>query len=77
MGVYQELQKKRPNCNLTSHGVCSFESWVGQESKLLAAGYISTKAGGPKKAYFDSEAQDKITKVQEVIGYCLPPLFAP
>ena len=48
---------------------------MGQESKLLAAGYISTKAGGPKKAYFDSEAQDKITKVQEVIGCCQPPLF--
>ena len=45
---------------------CSFESWVGQESKLLAAGYISTKAGGPKKAFFDKEAQDKIGNVQEV-----------
>ena len=45
---------------------CSFESWVGQESKLLAAGYISTKAGGPKKAIFDKEAQNKIGKVQEV-----------
>ena len=50
---------------------------MGQESKLLAAGYISTKAGGPKKAYFDSEAQDKISKVQEVIGCCPPPFFAP
>ena len=40
---------------------------MGQESKLLAAGYISTKAGGPKDAYFDKEAQDKIGKVQEVL----------
>ena len=39
---------------------------MGQESKLLAAGYISTKAGGPKKAFFDKEAQDKIGNVQEV-----------
>ncbi len=46
---------------------CRFESWVGQESKLLAAGYISTKAGGPKEAFFDKEAQDKIGKVQEVM----------
>ena len=50
---------------------CRFESWVGQESKLLAAGYISTKAGGPKKAIFDKEAQAKIGKVQEVSHFCL------
>lgn len=43
-----------------------FESWVGQESKLLAAGYISTKAGGPKKAFFDKEAQAKLGNVQDV-----------
>ena len=53
------------------HLHCSFESWVGQESKLLAAGYISTKAGGPKKAFFDKEAQDKIGNVQEVGQPCL------
>ncbi len=33
---------------------------------MLAAGYISTKAGGPKKAIFDKDAQEKIGKVQEV-----------
>ena len=40
---------------------------MGQESKLLAAGYITTKAGGPKEAYFDKDAQAKIGKVQEVM----------
>ncbi len=46
--------------------LCRFESWVGQESKLLAAGYITARSGGPKEAIFDKEAQGKIGKVQEV-----------
>ena len=59
-----------PRAPLEGTALCRFESWVGQESKLLAAGYISTKAGGPKDAFFDKEAQDKIGKVQEVQHTC-------
>jgi len=33
---------------------------------MLAAGYITAKAGGPKKAIFDKDTQEKIGKVQEV-----------
>jgi len=42
-----------------------FESWVGQASKIVAAGYISAKAGGPKDAYFSKDAQESLTKTQE------------
>ena len=39
---------------------------MGQTSKILAAGYISNKAGGPKQAYFSEDAQKQLHDVQMV-----------
>lgn len=39
---------------------------MGQTSKLLAAGYVSNEAGGPKQAYFSKESQDKLHDFQDV-----------
>lgn len=39
---------------------------MGQASKLLAAGYITYEAGGPKQAYFDKESQQSLHDVQQV-----------
>lgn len=43
-----------------------FESWVGQTAKVLSAGYIAYKAGGPKDAYFSKEAQEELHTAQTV-----------
>ncbi len=44
---------------------CSFESWVGQASKIAFAGYIVGKAGGPKEAYFDKPSQEQLHDMQQ------------
>ena len=44
----------------------SFESWVGQASKIVFAGYVTERAGGPKEAYFDKPSQQALHDAQMV-----------
>lgn len=39
---------------------------MGQTAKVLSAGYIAYKAGGPKDAYFSKEAQEELHTAQTV-----------
>ena len=48
----------------------SFESWVGQASKIAFAGYVTERAGGPKEAYFDKPSQEKLHDMQMVRKSC-------
>ena len=52
-------------CKVLRVRECSFESWVGQASKIAFAGYVVEQAGGPKEAYFDKPSQEKLHDMQQ------------